>query len=169
MKLTNLKLFTRFRPKRDKSLPFIIFVFFLVTFIASRLIVTFSPGVYLFGTKNGNHVHHLVYGIIVLSVVGYITLVSKLSDKNRLRFAALYGIGLGLAYDEFAMWLELEDIYHDRRSYDAVLIIALFLLNIIYFSDFWKRWGKRLDQLFRIMFITGPKGIFKAFVQLFKD
>jgi hypothetical protein len=81
----------------------------------------------------------------------------------RLRLAVFYGIALGLAYDEFAMWLELEDIYHSRTNYDAIITISLILLNIIYFTDFWKRWGNRLNKLLLILLWQTPKNTLKRF------
>jgi hypothetical protein len=68
---------------------------------------------------------------------------------------------MGMAYDEFAMWLELDNIYHDRRNYDAVVVISLILINVIYFSDFWKRWGGRIGRLFRFLIWRGPKRALK--------
>ncbi|KKT42695.1 MAG: hypothetical protein UW31_C0006G0115, partial [Candidatus Collierbacteria bacterium GW2011_GWA2_44_13] len=70
----------------------------------------------------------------------------------RLKLAPLYGFALGVAFDEFAMWIQLDDIYKDRSTYDAILIITLILLNIVYFEDFWKKWGHRLGLLLKHIF-----------------
>ncbi|KKT88361.1 MAG: hypothetical protein UW88_C0011G0001, partial [Candidatus Collierbacteria bacterium GW2011_GWD2_45_10] len=45
-----------------------------------------------------------------------------------------------------------DDIYKDRSTYDAILIITLILLNIVYFEDFWKKWGHRLGLLLKHIF-----------------
>ncbi len=158
-------MFSKLRPQKNKSVSFIIFIFFLLAFLGSRLLVYFFPNFHLFNTSAGS-VHHLVYGIILISVIGYISLVMNLNEKNRMRFAVLYGIGLGLAYDEFAMWLKLEDVYYDRRSYDIVLVLALIMLNLVYFSEFWKKWGKRMNKLFRIIVVTAPRGMYRVVVRM---
>lgn len=152
----------RLKPKPDKSIPFLIFIFFLATFVASRLVVAFFPQFFI--PIRGAHVHHFAYGIILLSLVGFVTVAYPLSPRSRIRFAILYGISLGLAFDEFAMWLELDDVYKDRSSYDAIVTISLILLNIIYFSDFWKRWGRRLGLLLKIIFYV-PRKLYSHFWQ----
>lgn len=157
-------LIRRLKPKPDKSIPFIIFLTFLGTFLVSRLFVYFFPEFFI--PIRGEHVHHFAYGIILLSIVGFLSIAYPLSRRGRLRLSVFYGIALGMAFDEFAMWLQLDDVYHDRLSFDAVTIIALFLLNFIYFSDFWKRWGHRLGLLFRIIFLWIPRIVFRLIRRL---
>jgi len=36
----------------------------------------------------------------------------------------IYGIGLGLTFDEFGMWLHLNGDYWQRASFDAVIVLA---------------------------------------------
>lgn len=152
-----MKLVSIFKPRKDKSIPFIILISFLLTFIVSRLIVELFPNLFL--TVKGNHIHHFAYGIIILSLTSLIAITTTLSPKFRSLLAILYGIGLGLAYDEFIMWIELEDSYFDRRNFDAIITIALIFLNIIYFDDFWKRWGHRTLKLGKI-FYRLPKKVY---------
>jgi len=140
-----------------KSIPFLIFASFLTTFVVSRVFTYLRPEANLI--IRGIHVHHLSYGIILLSILGYISLVKTLSYYNRVRLSIPFGIALGLAYDEFALWIQLEDVYHSRTNYDVVLMISLLMLNIIFFADFWKRWGSRIQKLLLIVFWTGPKEI----------
>lgn len=154
----------KLRPNHDKTIPFLIFISFLVTFVLSRTITYLFPNLF-FITRGGTHVHHLSYGIILLSLVGLISLSTNLSHKNKLRLSVVYGIALGLAFDEFAMWLELDNIYHDRRNYDAIMTISLIFLNIIYFDNFWRRWGYRLGKLLRIIIGT-PKTVYHALKNL---
>jgi hypothetical protein len=47
------------------------------------------------------------------------------------------------------MWIQLEDVYKDRSTYDAIVTITLILLNVVYFGDFWKKWHNRLGSLLR--------------------
>lgn len=149
---------------KTRSVPFLIFIFFLLTFVASRTFTYYFPETSL--RIKDTHVHHFAYGILILSVVGYISLVRNLSYQNRLRLSVIYGIGLGLAFDEFAMWLQLDDIYHSRQNYDAVMVVSLLLLNVAYFAEFWKRWGRRLDKLVRILILTAPKALWRLVLSL---
>lgn len=155
----------RLKPKGDKSIPFLVLIAFLITFLVSRLITFYLPHLSL--EIRGVHIHHFSYGIILLSVLGLIMLNSELNYVNRLRLAVLYGIALGLAFDEFAMWLALDDIYRDRRSLDAMIIVTLILLSIIYADGFWRRWGSRLGFLLRLLFIKGPRALWRLVKGIF--
>ena len=58
-------------------------------------------------TKSGTHVHHLVWGILLLLSMGYIGISTDL-DEPWFEFVAIgFGIGMGLTLDEFALWLNL--------------------------------------------------------------
>jgi len=120
-------------------MSFTILVSFLFTFIFVRIYVilgTFGiiedPDLYI----RGYHIHHLNYGIVILAVAGLLSLFFQ-NIKNRLRIGFLYGFGLGLTFDEFGMWLKLEEDYWTRMSYDAIIIISLILASIVYFASFW--------------------------------
>jgi hypothetical protein len=107
-----------------------VLVAFVFTFLAARslaLLVTTNriPEIYF---KLGDvHVHHLNYGIIILAGVGAYLLFGHPKERRRTVAAVIYGIGLGLTFDEFAMWLHLEDVYWRRASYDAVVVVASLL------------------------------------------
>ena len=59
------------------------------------------------------------------------------NTKNRLKIGIIYGIGMGLTFDEFGMWFKLENDYWTRLSYDAVVIIGLIFVSVVYFPSFW--------------------------------
>src|SRR5476649_2782163 len=99
--------------KKDKEARFLVLVFFTFTFIAARLIVygityhllpTF-PFAYIFYKEV--HVHHLVFGIILLLVAGFIRIPAQNNYLVRIS-SILYGIGAALTLDEFAIWLRLD-------------------------------------------------------------
>ena len=138
------------KPKNGKEIPFIILISFLGTFAASRLITYLLPDLFL--KVRGTHVHHFAYGIILLGILGFFSITQPRSPQTRLKLSFLYGIALGLAFDEFAMWIQLDDVYKDRTTYDAIVTISLVLLNIVYFEDFWKKWGHRLGSLAKRIF-----------------
>jgi len=138
------------RPKTGKEIPFLILVTFLATFAASRLFTALFPNTLI--VVRGTHVHHFAYGFILLALIGFFSIVQPRSDRTRLKLAPLYGFALGVAFDEFAMWIQLEDAYWDRNNFDAILIVSLILANIVYFDDFWRKWGYRLQSFFRRIF-----------------
>lgn len=116
-----------------KEAQFIILVAFLVTFGVVRLI-THAIRRGRFGLRNiqtsgGLHIHHLVPGILLLLISGYLGI--GLGDRVSTPFVALlFGIGAALTLDEFALWLHLEDVYwakQGRDSIDAVIIMATLL------------------------------------------
>jgi len=103
---------------------------FLLTFLAARILVLMImtrrvPDLY--AHVRGTHVHHLNYGIFLLSIVGAWLLFARPTGKRLSLAAALYGIGLALTFDEFGMWLHLGGPYWQRASFDAIIIIASIL------------------------------------------
>src|SRR6202047_44881 len=110
------------------------FVAFLFTFIASRTLVILimvrrMPDLFLY--LGGTHVHHLNYGIFLLSAVAGVLLFARLNDKQRSVCALAYGVGLALTFDEFGMWLHLGGSYWQRASFDAVVVISASLGLIV--------------------------------------
>jgi hypothetical protein len=78
-------------------------------------------------TGGGLHVHHLVFGIVLMLFSGFVLALQPGSPWLELG-AAAFGIGAGLTLDEYALWLHLEDVYwaeEGRRSVDAVIVAAL--------------------------------------------
>jgi hypothetical protein len=107
---------------------------FLASFLfirtSARLIrspkVTWWPG--SVKTKGGLHLHHLVWGIVLLLVSGFLNFVLRPASPWAEILAAVFGIGAGLTLDEFALWVRLEDVYwaeEGRASLDAVVVAAL--------------------------------------------
>jgi hypothetical protein len=80
----------------------------------------------------GRHIHHLVWGILLLLGVGYGWLLQIGTDSKWAGrvMASLYGIGAALTLDEFALWLNLRDVYWERQgraSVDAVILFGALL------------------------------------------
>jgi hypothetical protein len=79
-------------------------------------------------TGSGIHIHHLVFGIVLLMVAGFLQLGFQPHSPWLEVLAALFGIGAGLTLDEYALWLHLEDVYwadEGRQSVDAVIFAAI--------------------------------------------
>lgn len=111
---------------------FLFFVAFLITFgfirTSAHMIraqVKWWPGNVSVG---GTHVHHLVWGILLLLTCGYVAVAIAPDSPWREVVAVLFGIGTGLTLDEFALWLYLDDVYwaeQGRSSVDAVVFAAI--------------------------------------------
>lgn len=132
--------------ERRKEIPFLVFATFLITFGLSRLMVyLIFNGIlpeWLMLDISGVHIHHLNYGIFFLAISGFLSLNNKNHPNLTYILAIIYGLGLGLAFDEFGMWLHLEDNYWIRQSYDAIIFISALFLNIVYFPHFWEKMGR---------------------------
>lgn len=96
------------------------------------------------GKKQGEqplHIHHMVWGILSLTGCGYAALLQT-DIRWRRRLAPLYGAGVALTYDEFALWLHLEDDYwskQGRDSVDAVILLSALFGLASASPMFWKR------------------------------
>jgi len=127
-----------------------VFTAFLLTFIASRVLVILimtrkMPDMFLH--MGGTHVHHLNYGIFLLSAVGGVLLFVPLREHELRWVALVYGFAMALTFDEFGMWLHLGGGYWQRASFDAVIVV-LGLLGMIAFAP-------RLDQMRAHHWATG--------------
>jgi len=86
----------------------------------------------LFLHVGGTHVHHLNYGIFLLSGVGaYLLFVCPVGRSLDIT-AVVYGAGLALTFDEFGMWLHLGGRYWQRASFDAIIVVATALALLVY-------------------------------------
>jgi hypothetical protein len=111
-------------------------VSFFVTFLAVRLLVfciTHHIGPFGYVEMGGRHIHHLVWGILLLLISGYATLAeagtsdTPLSSLVSRVLALSYGIGAALTLDEFALWLNLDAAaYWSRQGRASIDAVALF-------------------------------------------
>ena len=79
-------------------------------------------------TEGGLHIHHLVFGIVLLLLTGFFGFALQPGSPWLEILAAGFGIGCGLTLDEYALILHLEDVYwteEGRSSIDAVIMAAL--------------------------------------------
>jgi len=89
-------------------------------------------------SDGGVHVHHLFFGIVLMMVAGGLSFAAGETDGPWYAiYAVLFGIGLGLTIDEYALALHLDDVYWSREgrsSIDATLIaLGLFGLVLLAF------------------------------------
>jgi hypothetical protein len=126
-------------PDRPQRRLFLAAVSFLITFVGVRLLVVlvyFHVPPFAWVTMGGIHVHHLVWGILLLLVSGY-AMVAELgtgATPGSLFISRLVSIGFGmgaaLTLDEFAMWMNIRDstwTFTGRESVDAVVFFGALL------------------------------------------
>jgi hypothetical protein len=132
-----------------KELHFLILIAFVLSFgfirTSAHMIraqVSWWPG--NVETKTGTHVHHLVWGILLLLSMGYVGISTDIESPGLEIVAVLFGIGMGLTMDEFALWLNLQDVYWQekgRQSIDAVVVttglLIIALLGLQFWIDVW--------------------------------
>lgn len=93
----------------------------------------------------GRHIHHLVWGILLLLLTGYGWLLQAGTGARGSRtwagrvMAMAYGVGVALTLDEFALWLNLRDVYWEREgraSFEALALFAAALATAGFGSPF---------------------------------
>jgi hypothetical protein len=116
-----------------------------VTFVLARVFVFLimageMPNMYFF--MHGTHVHHLNYGIFLMAAVCGYSVFRRPIGRAAEFTALLYGVSMGLTFDEFGMWLHLGGSYWQRASVDAVIVVSA-LFGLISFARSLKRFEKR--------------------------
>jgi hypothetical protein len=147
-------------------------VSFFTTFAATRAIThAIKDGIGPFHNLSvgGRHFHHLVIGITGLLGTGYLWLLEvdtarkttgtdpapgeeKHGTDNALaKFTSiLYGGSSALTLDEFALWLDLQDVYwtkQGRASVDAVMLFGGVLSIGVWGGPFFRRLYRELSHI----------------------
>ncbi|MGA2249115.1 hypothetical protein [Terracidiphilus sp.] len=147
-------------PDRPRRRLFLASVSFLITFMGVRFIVDMvvrDRGPFDWVTVRGVHIHHLVWGILILLLVGYGWLLdvgrshSPISIFLSRLMCVSYGAGAALTLDEFALWLNLDpNTYWTRQgrvSIDAVILfgglLAVSMWGAPFFRGLHHMWTKR--------------------------
>jgi hypothetical protein len=129
---------------------------FIVTFVLSRVFVFLimskeMPNLYFF--LRGTHVHHLNYGIFLMAAVCGYSVFRRPVGRAAEITALLYGVAMGLTFDEFGMWLHLGGSYWQRASVDAVIVVAA-LFGLVAFARTLKRFEARHFWAFVVLLIV---------------
>jgi hypothetical protein len=132
---------------RNQRAGFVLLTAFLLSFLfirtSARLSrsprVTWWPGSVT--TESGLHLHHLVWGIVLILLSGFLGFATLPASPWNEVLAATFGIGAGFTLDEFALWIYLRDVYWEeegRTSLEAVVVATviggLILLGIAPFD-----------------------------------
>jgi hypothetical protein len=129
---------------------------FVITFVLSRVFVFLImahkiPNMFFF--LNGTHVHHLNYGIFLLTLVCGYSLFRRPDGREAEFTALMYGVSLGLTFDEFGMWLHLGGSYWQRASVDATIVIGA-VIAIVAFAPSLRRFETRHCWAFLLLIVT---------------
>jgi hypothetical protein len=147
-------------PDRPRRRMFLASISFFLTFAGVRLLVrgiVHKNGPFQWVMVGGHHIHHLVWGILILLLVGYGWLLDLGQKHTELSifFSRLmsisYGVGAALTLDEFALWLNLEPGAYwssaGRESIDAVVLFGSLLAVGAWGAPFFRglhlMWTKR--------------------------
>jgi len=99
------------------------------------------------GQANPMHLHHFNYGLLLVAVAGLGAFVPATRQWKRL-LPALFGIGAGLIFDEWALIWNLNPDYYQRASYVAAAMVFAGLALAVLFRRFWASLAQRaLERL----------------------
>lgn len=134
---------------------------FIVTFAILRFI-TYGIRYHFLPFRNvvtggGLHIHHFVWGILILLIVGFASIMNE-SPQVHAWLATFFGIGAALVIDEFALWLNLRDVYWQREgriSVDLAIFVSA-LLGLYYTAyRFWNQVAREIQGA--IKFVTSEE------------
>src|ERR1035437_1170126 len=148
-------------PDRPRRRMFLASVSFLLTFVGVRILVhriVNHEGHFQWVVVHGHHIHHLVWGILILLLMGYGWLLdlgrshSPLSIFFSRLMSVGFGVGAALTLDEFSIWLDLEpDSYCStagRLNIDAIILFGSLLAVGAWGAPFFRglhfMWDKRM-------------------------
>jgi hypothetical protein len=129
---------------------------FILTFVLSRVFVFLimageMPNFYFF--LHGTHVHHLNYGIFLMAAVCGYSVFRRPTGRAAEITALLYGVAMGLTFDEFGMWLHLGGSYWQRASVDAVIVVAA-VFGLFAFARSLEKFEKRHFRAFAVLLVV---------------
>lgn len=119
---------------------------FLITFGLIRLLTyaihdNLGPfhDIVIGGAGSSIHIHHYMWGLLLIAVCGFLAL-SLEAARWHPWLAIPFGIGLALVLDEFALLLQLKDVYwaqQGRISVDIGVLVAAALLLYFLGQCYW--------------------------------
>ena len=150
----------------------VMLVAFLITFALTRTYTRLArQRGWGSASVGGVHLHHAVVGIILAFAAGALEFALSPTGLWHVLLAAVFGSGVALVLDEFALVFHLQDVYwstEGRSSVDAVVISAVLggvlLLHLTPTSDAdaSSRWALTFAVAFNLLLvlITALKGRF---------
>jgi hypothetical protein len=117
---------------------FLVLAAFVVAFLVIRTSARLTRSVSWWPggveTEGGVHLHHLVWGICLMMLCGFLGFAVSLDPPWWHIVAILFGVGAGFTMDEFALWVRLDDVYwsqEGRISFDAVVVAVAFAALVV--------------------------------------
>jgi len=146
-------------PDRPHRRLFLASVSFFITFLAVRLLVasiTHHIGPFGYVETGGTHIHHLVWGILLLLISGFATLAETGQQDEPVSIlisrilSIAYGIGAALTLDEFALWLYLDPQAYwsrqGRQSLDVVVLFGALMAIFTWGAPLWRKLNARFGE-----------------------
>lgn len=133
----DLQLFgTRAEP--GGAAAFLVLAALVVSFLAIRTSARLTRSVSWWPggveSSSGVHLHHLVWGICLMMLSGFLAFAVPLDPPWWHIIAILFGVGAGFTLDEFALWVYLDDVYwspEGRASFDAVVVAVVIAALVV--------------------------------------
>jgi lysyl-tRNA synthetase class 2 len=122
-------------------------------------------------SEGGVHVHHVVIGVVLMVVAGLALIATAPAGLWLQLYAIVFGAGVALTLDEFALILRLQDVYwtkEGRLSVDAMIVaVCAGLLLLIGFRPVVGNAATgAVICLFKGKLWTGFCGVFIPFIAL---
>jgi hypothetical protein len=126
---------------------------FLVTWVITRLITHHgksdgSAAIII----AGHHIHHYLMGMILISITAAVAIFIKPERWWQL-LGIGYGIALALILDEYALLLNLSDVYWESQGRLSVTIVltvisigGVYVAGMTWFNESLRRGGRRVRQ-----------------------
>ncbi len=129
-----------------RQIPFLITISYFISFVFIRLAVLLAGSAqglsaekYIYIGRNiilfGYHIHHFYIGFFLICYAAWMAIVHT-EKMDRKLMAVLFGAGLGLFMDEIGMLLT--GSYHNQLTFLLSTLLAIMLLNIVFFPNFWE-------------------------------
>jgi hypothetical protein len=118
---------------------------FTATFAAARAVthaIRAERGPFRNFSAGERHLHHYLWGILMLSGAGGAALAKPPTDDYVPALAAVYGAGAALVVDECALLLDLSDVYWTDRGRISVNVgvgVIAVLGSYLAAPPFWRR------------------------------
>jgi hypothetical protein len=112
-------------------------VSFVVTFAVTRTVtrlIRAGKGPFRDVSPGGMHIHHVVPGVLLTAAGGFGAVGSGTHGVAAAVCAVVFGMGVGLVLDEFALILHLDDVYwteQGRQSVEVVVMTAALALLVL--------------------------------------
>lgn len=111
---------------------------FVVTFTITRIITSVlhirgdgsSGGLML----NGLHIHHMVWGLMILGIVGF-TWLARPGRPGPARWQSIcLGVGWALVLDELALIINLRDVYWTPLGDESLVAVTITVIALAWLS-----------------------------------